>query len=63
MPRKYTMSDRALAARRANASKGGSARMSLDTYVQQIVDRAPELTPEQMDRLRSLLTPAGGAQE
>lgn len=57
MPRKYTMSEEALAVRRANASKGGAARTSLDHYVQQIVDRAPELTSEQMDRLRVLLVP------
>lgn len=64
MPKRpYTMSDRALAVRRANAAKGAQARESLDRYVQKIVDRAGELTPEHVDRLRSLLTPAGGAQE
>lgn len=58
MPRKYTMSDAALAVRRDNASKGGTARTSLDTYVSTIVSRAGELTPAHFDKLRALLRPA-----
>lgn len=65
MPRKpYTMSEAALAVRRANASKGGRARTSVAHYVDQIVSRAPELTDEQIDKLRTLLRPVpGGAAE
>ncbi|MEU9641322.1 hypothetical protein [Streptomyces sp. NPDC048188] len=62
MPRKYTMSEAALAVRRANASKGGKARTSLDHYVDLVVARQAELTDEQRSRL-SLLSPAGGASE
>ncbi|MCQ4193863.1 hypothetical protein [Streptomyces parvulus] len=65
MPRKpYTMSEAALAVRRANASKGAAARNSLDGYIKQIVDRAPELTDAQIARLRPLLARvSGGASE
>jgi hypothetical protein len=34
-------------------------RHSLDVYIRSIVDRAPELTPEQRDRLAILLRPSG----
>jgi hypothetical protein len=34
-------------------------RHSLDVYIRSIVDRAPELTPEQRDRLAGLLRPSG----
>ena len=50
--------------RRARAKKAAERRHSLDTYIKSIVDRAPELTPEQIDRLTALLrTPddSGGA--
>lgn len=40
------------------ARKAAAARHSLDTYVKTIVDRAPELTPEQRARLAVLLAPA-----
>jgi hypothetical protein len=33
-------------------------RHSLDTYIKSIVARAPELTPEQRDRLAAILRPA-----
>lgn len=61
MPRKYTMSEKALAARRQNALKADS----LDVYVRKIVERAPELTDAHIARLRTLLRPvkAGGAAE
>ena len=60
MPRQYTMSDKARAAR----SKGGKAAQSLDAYITRIVDRAPELTDEQIARLRPLLARvSGGASE
>ncbi len=40
-------------------------RHSLDTYIKSIVARAPELTPEQIERLRSLLPllPEGGVDD
>ncbi|WP_157442073.1 hypothetical protein [Actinoplanes awajinensis] len=39
--------------------KAAAARHSLDAYIDSIVRRAPELTPEQVEKLRPLL--AGGA--
>jgi hypothetical protein len=68
MPRQYTMSEKALAARRKQApliaSKGGKARTSLSHYVDQVVSHAPELTPEELEKLRRLLAPvSGGAAE
>ncbi|MGW3022466.1 hypothetical protein [Streptomyces sp. NPDC001221] len=64
MPRKYVLKNPASPeVRRERAQKARAAQLSIDHYVQKIVDRAPELTPEQMDRLRSLLRPAGGATE
>ncbi|WP_432019158.1 hypothetical protein [Streptomyces sp. 1222.5] len=62
MPRQYTVSEKVIARNR----KGAAARNSLDCYVKQIVDRAPELTDEQMEKLRALLRPApvsGGARD
>ncbi|AZQ39654.1 hypothetical protein EJ357_44650 [Streptomyces cyaneochromogenes] len=56
MPRQYTMSDKARAAR----SKGGKAAQTLDAYITRIVDRAPELTDAQIARLRTLLRPVSG---
>lgn len=41
--------------RRERARKGAAARHSLDTYVNAIVKRAPELTPEQVAKLRPIL--------
>lgn len=65
MPRgQYPMSEAALAARRANGSKGGLARTSLAHYVDQVVKKAPELTPEMIEKLRPLLARVqGGAAE
>ncbi|MET9392437.1 hypothetical protein ABZY20_18900 [Streptomyces sp. NPDC006624] len=59
MPRKYTVSQAVIERNR----KGAAATNSLDRYVQRIVDSAPELTPEQLDKLRALLRPTGGAAE
>jgi hypothetical protein len=51
--------------RRARAKKAAQRRHSLDTYIKSIVDRAPELTAEQRDRLAAILrtsrTPDGEA--
>lgn len=59
MPRQYTMTEKALAARRQNAPKAHS----IDTYVRKIVERAPELTDDHIAKLRTLLRPVpGGAQ-
>lgn len=41
--------------RRERARKGAAARHSLDTYVNALVRRAPELTPEQIAKLRPIL--------
>ncbi|MGW1063340.1 hypothetical protein ACWD4F_02285 [Streptomyces aureus] len=50
--------------RRERARKGALARNSLDSYVKQIVERAPELTDEHISKLRTLLRPvSGGAAE
>lgn len=38
--------------------KGAAARHSLDTYINSIVRRAPELTVEQIEKLRPLLAGA-----
>jgi hypothetical protein len=43
--------------RRDRAVKAGRASQSLDSYIGRIVDRAPELTPEQRDKLATLLRP------
>jgi hypothetical protein len=45
--------------RRARAKKAAQRRHSLDTYIKSIVERAPELTTEQRDRLATLLRPSG----
>jgi hypothetical protein len=41
--------------RHKRARKAAAARHSLDTYIRSIVDRAPELTAEQRDRLAAIL--------
>ncbi|MFD5078051.1 hypothetical protein [Streptomyces sp. NPDC058371] len=57
MPRKYTVSEAVLERNR----KGGKAvHATLDAYVKRIVDRAPELTDEQIEKLRPLLRPVNG---
>jgi hypothetical protein len=43
------------------ATKAARASHSLDSYIKRIVARAPELTPEQRDRLATLLRPTGHA--
>lgn len=40
--------------RTERARKAAAARHSLDTYVKTIVDRAPELTPEQRSSLAAI---------
>ncbi|MFG2349448.1 hypothetical protein [Streptomyces phaeochromogenes] len=60
MPRKYTVSDKVIERNR----KGGSAPRSLDSYIQRIVDRAPELTEANYAKLRTIgLRLDGGAAE
>jgi hypothetical protein len=49
--------------RSARARKAGKAAHSLDHYVRHIVDRAGELTGEQVDQLRALLPAAPDAQD
>ncbi|MFF3204560.1 hypothetical protein [Streptomyces sp. NPDC002962] len=56
-PRAYTI-DPAVAQERAR--KARAAQLSVDHYVQKIVDRAPELTDEHIQKLRTLLRPVGG---
>ncbi|MFJ9018769.1 hypothetical protein ACIRPU_02095 [Streptomyces sp. NPDC102259] len=64
MPRKYVLKNPASPeVRRERAQKARAAQLSVEHYVQKIVDRAPELTSEHLDKLRSLLVPAGGATE
>jgi hypothetical protein len=43
------------AVRHERAKRGGEARTTLDYHVKQVVDRAPELSAEQKDRLSRLL--------
>jgi hypothetical protein len=43
--------------RRARAKKAAQRRHSLDIYIKSIVERAPELTPAQRDKLVTLLRP------
>lgn len=45
--------------RKARAIKASRAAHSLDTHVRRVVERAPDLSPEQLDRLRAILRPAG----
>lgn len=44
--------------RTERARKAAAARHSLDTYVKHVVDRAPELSPEQRARLAAIFAPA-----
>lgn len=48
--------------RSAAGRVGAKVLHSTDTLVKRLVDRAPELTAEQIDKLRSALPPAGGEQ-
>jgi hypothetical protein len=48
------------AVRKERAHRGGASRTTVDYYVSKLVDRAPELTPEQRDRLAALLRPPTG---
>jgi hypothetical protein len=40
---------------RERAALGGKASQTIDAYITRIVNRAPELTPEQRDRLAVVL--------
>ncbi|MEU2171186.1 hypothetical protein ACH47V_29580 [Micromonospora chersina] len=44
--------------RRDRARKAGRAAHSLDAHIKAVVDRAPELNPEQVARLRAVFAPA-----
>jgi hypothetical protein len=44
---------------RERAALGGKASQTVDAYITRIVNRARELTPEQRDRLATLLRPSG----
>lgn len=39
------------------AREAGQRAHSLDSYVTRLVERAPEFTPEQVERLRRILAP------
>jgi hypothetical protein len=39
------------------ARRAGKARHATDVYIKALVDRAPELTPAQRDKLATLLRP------
>jgi hypothetical protein len=41
-------------------TKARGARISLDRYVRAVVDRAPDLTADQIARLAAILPPAAG---
>lgn len=45
--------------RRERARIAGLAGNTIDNYIKRLVDRAPELTQEQRDRLALLLSPGG----
>ena len=62
MPRSYTVSP----AVRERGRKGADAVNSTDGLISRLVAKAPPLTPEQADKIRSLLAsaaPSGGEQE
>lgn len=63
MPRQYTKRQpQSVYAERAR--KARAAQLSVEHYVQKIVERAPELTDEHISKLRTLLRPVnGGAAE
>ena len=46
--------------RRQRAARASAAAHTLDTYIQRVVDRAPELTAAQRERLALLLHPGDG---
>lgn len=47
--------------RTERARKAALARTSLDTYVNAVVAKAPELTPAQRDRLAAIFAPGAAA--
>jgi hypothetical protein len=53
VPRKYTVS----AAVIERNKKASQAANSIDSYVQRVVNRAGELKPEHIEKLRALLPP------
>lgn len=46
--------------RHERAKKAAAARHSVDTTIKQLVEAAPELTAEQIEKLRSLLPMESG---
>ncbi|TWG13471.1 hypothetical protein FHX75_13515 [Micromonospora palomenae] len=44
--------------RRERARKAGRAAHSIDAHVRAVVDRAPELTADQVAKLRAIFAPA-----
>lgn len=58
--RSYNLSPEGRARLAANAAKARESAHSLDTYVKRIVERAPELTDEHIQKLRPLLRPVSG---
>jgi hypothetical protein len=46
--------------RRQRAARASAAAHTLDVYIKRVVDRAPELTAAQRERLAVLLNPGGG---
>ncbi|MEE1834908.1 hypothetical protein [Streptomyces sp. SP17KL33] len=55
MPRPYRLSDEGRETLRANAAEARKHAHNLDSYVSRVVNRASELTPAQLDRLRAVL--------
>ena len=44
--------------RHERARKAANARTTTDAHIRALVEAAPPLTPEQIDKLRALLPPA-----
>jgi len=53
----YLAAGSTTAERNAEMSRRAKARHSLDAYIRSIVRRAPDLTPDQVQRLRDALPP------
>lgn len=63
MPRQKRAPEEVLEDRRRAGRLGAAARHSVDTYVKQIVARAPELTPEQRATIRAALASSAPTQQ
>lgn len=57
----YLAAGATVEARNAEMSRRAKLRHSLDAYIKSIVERATELTPEQITRLRDALPPVDHA--